>query len=85
MKCKLAAVVIAALAMLDAADAHARAAIAITFDDLPALTLSHDQRYVTDLNTMILRGLNRHHIPATGFVNESKLDQLGSGPIKLLA
>ena len=25
---------------------------------------------------MILRGLKRHHFPATGFVNEGKLDEL---------
>lgn len=76
MKFRLAAVVIAALTVSAGAHAHKRATIAITFDDLPALTLLHDQRYVTYLNTMILRGLNRHHIPATGFVNESKLDEL---------
>lgn len=73
---KLAAVLIAALALPAAATAHKRATIALTFDDLPALTLVRDQRYVTYLNTMILRGLKQHHIPATGFVNESKLDEL---------
>lgn len=60
-----------------AADARPhRASIALTFDDLPALTILKDQRYVTDLNAALLRGLRRHHIPATGFVNESKLDDL---------
>lgn len=73
---KFAAVLIAALALPAAANAHKRTMIAITFDDLPALTLSHDQLYVTCLNAMILRGLKQHHIPATGFVNESKLDEL---------
>ena len=76
MRSRFAAFVIAVLTVSAGADAHKRATIAITFDDLPALTLLRDQRYVTYLNTMILRGLKRHHIPATGFVNESKLDEL---------
>jgi len=64
-----------ALAMPTAADArHAR--IALTFDDLPALTILKDQPYVDYLNAMILRGLKRHHIPATGFVNEGKFDEI---------
>lgn len=50
--------------------------IALTFDDLPGLTILDDQPYVTYLNQIILRGLKRHHFPATGFVNESKLDDL---------
>lgn len=78
MTLKLAAVLIAAILCVPAA-AGARtphATIALTFDDLPALTIVKDQRYVTYLNTMILRGLKRHRIPATGFVNESKLDEL---------
>lgn len=50
--------------------------VALTFDDLPALTILNDQAYVDYLNTMILRGLKRHHFPATGFVNEGKLDEL---------
>lgn len=50
--------------------------IALTFDDLPGLTILDDQAYVTFFNRVILRGLKRHHFPATGFVNESKLDDL---------
>ena len=53
-----------------------RARIALTFDDLPALTILNDQPYVNYLNSVILRGLKRHHIRATGFVNESKLDEI---------
>jgi peptidoglycan/xylan/chitin deacetylase (PgdA/CDA1 family) len=52
------------------------ATIALTFDDLPALTIIKNQGYVNDLNAALLRGLRRHGIPATGFVNESKLDDL---------
>src|SRR5689334_4265174 len=50
--------------------------VALTFDDLPALTILPDQAYVDYLNIMIIRGLKRHRFPATGFVNESKLDEL---------
>jgi peptidoglycan/xylan/chitin deacetylase (PgdA/CDA1 family) len=50
--------------------------VALTFDDLPALSLFADQSYVNYLNDMLLRGLRRHRLPAIGFVNESKLDAL---------
>ena len=50
--------------------------VALTFDDLPALSLFADQPYVNYLNDMILRGLKKHHLPAIGFVNESKLDAI---------
>ena len=50
--------------------------IALTFDDLPALTILPDQAYVNYLNAVLLSGLRRHHLPAIGFVNEGKLDQL---------
>ena len=48
--------------------------VALTFDDLPALSLFNDQPYVNYLNDQLLRGLRRHHLPAIGFVNEGKLD-----------
>jgi len=51
------------------------AKVALTFDDLPALTLTTNQAYVNDLTTRLLAGLRRHHLPATGFVVESKLDE----------
>ncbi len=50
--------------------------IALTFDDLPGLTILDDQAYVTYFNQALLRGLKLHHFPATGFVNEGKLDDL---------
>ncbi len=50
--------------------------VALTFDDLPALTLVHAQPYVDYANDMILRGLKAHHLPAIGFVNEGKLDDM---------
>ena len=50
--------------------------VALTFDDLPALSLFNDQPYVNYLNDRLLRGLKRHHLPAIGFVNEGKLDAI---------
>jgi len=69
---------ILALGLLAPASAvHAETGkVALTFDDLPALSLFDDQPYVNYLNDMLLRGLKRHHLPAIGFVNESKLDAI---------
>jgi hypothetical protein len=40
-------------------------------------TVCHaDQPYVDDLNDRLLKGLRRHRLPAIGFVNESKLDEI---------
>lgn len=50
--------------------------VALTFDDLPGMTLLNSQAWVDYANGMILRGLRRHHFPATGFVIEGKLDEL---------
>ena len=48
--------------------------VALTFDDLPGLSLFNDQAWVDFINRELLRGLRRNHMPAIGFVNESKLD-----------
>ncbi len=68
-----------ALVAVLAVAANARAAtgkVALTFDDLPDLSIFADQPYVNYLNDMLLRGLRRHRLPAIGFVNESKLDEI---------
>ncbi len=49
--------------------------VALTFDDLPALSIVSDQSYIDTSNIRLLEGLKRHHFPATGFVNEGKLDE----------
>ena len=64
------------LSGLTATAAHARAQVALTFDDLPAMTLIKDEAYVEKSTRDLLAGLKRHHIPATGFVVEGKLDEL---------
>jgi peptidoglycan/xylan/chitin deacetylase (PgdA/CDA1 family) len=50
--------------------------VALTFDDLPGLSIFADQPYVDYINDALLRGLRRHHLPAFGFVNEGKLDEI---------
>ncbi|HEX7854793.1 MAG TPA: polysaccharide deacetylase family protein [Sphingobium sp.] len=71
------ATTVVALSFFLAGSADARSGkIALTFDDLPALTILKDQSYVTWLNQRLLQGLKRHHLPATGFVNEGKLNDL---------
>lgn len=50
--------------------------MALTFDDLPALTILPDQPYVDYVNATILRKLRHHRLPAIGFVNEDKIDSL---------
>ncbi len=70
---------LAALALLAASPAAARereGKIALTFDDLPALTIEANQSYVDDLNRDLLRKLHENRVPAIGFVNESKIDDL---------
>lgn len=48
--------------------------IALTFDDLPGLTLFDDQPWTDYFNARLVAGLKRHRFPATGFVNAGKLD-----------
>ena len=50
--------------------------VALTFDDLPGLTIFADQPWVDYLNTKLLLGLKRNHLPAIGFVNEGKFDEI---------
>lgn len=47
--------------------------IALTFDDLPGLTLSTNEAEIEAYNARLLAGLKHHHVPAIGFVNEGKL------------
>jgi len=58
-----------------APEAVAQDTVALTFDDLPSLSLLQSQAYTDYSNLMILRGLKHHHMPAIGFVNEGKLDE----------
>jgi peptidoglycan-N-acetylglucosamine deacetylase len=51
-------------------------AVAVTFDDLPA---RGDLATMRETTTKLLRTLAAERIPATGFVNESKLAAVGEG------
>jgi peptidoglycan/xylan/chitin deacetylase (PgdA/CDA1 family) len=62
-----------ALAATAAAPATAEE-VAVTFDDLPTMALSPDTPYAAQTTRLLLAGLKRHHITATGFVNEVKLE-----------
>lgn len=48
--------------------------VALTFDDLPTLSFSPDLSYQQRTTSELLAGLTAHHLPAIGFVNESKLE-----------
>jgi len=70
------ALLLSALLTFGAAAQGATGKVALTFDDLPDLSVFTDQPYVNYLNDMLLRGLRRHRLPAIGFVNESKVDEI---------
>jgi peptidoglycan/xylan/chitin deacetylase (PgdA/CDA1 family) len=48
--------------------------VALTFDDLPTLSLSPSLAYAQTTTRTLLHGLRRYGLPATGFVNENKLE-----------
>lgn len=66
----------AVLSAMTASGAWGGDRVAMTYDDLPALTQLRSQPYVDYANLMILRGLRHHMWTATGFVNEGKFDEL---------
>lgn len=68
-------IALAAVALALAVPAAARSGtVALTFDDLPGLTILSNPDYLDNLNAVLLLTLKRHHFPAIGFVNEGKVD-----------
>jgi peptidoglycan/xylan/chitin deacetylase (PgdA/CDA1 family) len=65
--------VLAACGILASGPAHAED-VALTFDDLPSLSINPATSYWAATTDELLAGLKRHHIPAIGFVNEQKLE-----------
>ena len=61
------------LALLAAASVARAEGVALTFDDLPAMSLTGEVPYSTATTAALLAGLRRHHFPATGFVIGEKL------------
>ncbi len=49
--------------------------VALTFDDLPGLTISDSQAYIDRFNKALLADLRRRNVPAIGFVNAGKLGE----------
>ncbi|HEX3431178.1 MAG TPA: polysaccharide deacetylase family protein [Rhizomicrobium sp.] len=65
----------AIVALFIVATVTARAGeVALTFDDLPTLSLTPSFAYEEMTTVRLLDGLRRNHLPATGFVNEGKLE-----------
>ncbi|HEY3814550.1 MAG TPA: polysaccharide deacetylase family protein [Caulobacteraceae bacterium] len=58
--------------------------VALTFDDLPALSLSGDTAYWQTTTRALLAGLKRDRIPAIGFVTEQKLETDRAARVDLL-
>ena len=78
-----AALFMAAQSSIAGAQASARKTIALTFDDLPVSTIGQDpsaaaQTRAKEITTKILATLKKHNAPATGFVNEEKLNTPGA-------
>jgi peptidoglycan/xylan/chitin deacetylase (PgdA/CDA1 family) len=66
---------VAILLLLFAVASPARSGqVALTFDDLPVFGRVASTREAASITRRLLRGLRRHHLPATGFVNENKLE-----------
>jgi peptidoglycan/xylan/chitin deacetylase (PgdA/CDA1 family) len=78
--------VLAAVAILGGSRQAGAEEVALTFDDLPALSFSNDLAYEELTTSELLAGLRKHHFPAIGFVNERKLEGAdGEARIALLA
>jgi peptidoglycan/xylan/chitin deacetylase (PgdA/CDA1 family) len=62
--------------------------VAMTFDDLPMANPERDAQplvVATETNQRILAALKRYRAPATGFVNEIHIKDIGPGADRLLA
>ena len=70
------AVVLAICASAGAASAEG---VALTFDDVPTMSLSDAAPYAAMTTKELLAGLRRRHLPATGFVIGDKLEGNGGG------
>jgi peptidoglycan/xylan/chitin deacetylase (PgdA/CDA1 family) len=83
--CRLAHFLIALLVWAFSLGSRAAAeGVALTFDDLPALSLSDSTPYWAQTTKKLLSSLRRHHVPAIGFVNEEKLETDRVARVELL-
>ncbi len=65
---------VAFVALLIWAGAAAAEGVALTFDDLPTMSLTPDAPYASVTTKALLDGLRRHHLPATGFAIGERLE-----------
>jgi len=76
---------LASVAFLAFAGGAKAEGVALTFDDLPGMSLSGSAPYVETTTKSLLAGLRRGHLPATGFVIGERLDGAGAAEnIKLV-
>jgi peptidoglycan/xylan/chitin deacetylase (PgdA/CDA1 family) len=71
--CGLAAGLLLLAAQLFAPPARAEG-VALTFDDLPSLSLANDTSYMEATNAKLIAGLKAHRAPAIGFVIGDKVE-----------
>ena len=71
------AVAFAAVAVAAFGETAPRRQVAITFDDLPAVSTRRDLAVHAEITEKLVAGCRRHGIPAIGFVNEQKLETDG--------
>jgi peptidoglycan/xylan/chitin deacetylase (PgdA/CDA1 family) len=77
----VAASVLAASVLATAQARAAERAVAVTFDDLPAVAaVADDLASLKQLTQRLLESVRKHGIPAVGFVNEGKLFAGNAGP-----
>jgi peptidoglycan/xylan/chitin deacetylase (PgdA/CDA1 family) len=68
------AAVVLAAAILGLTGAARAEGVALTFDDLPQLSLTDSTDYAKVTTRKLLTGLRRHRMPAIGFVVGDKLE-----------
>jgi peptidoglycan/xylan/chitin deacetylase (PgdA/CDA1 family) len=77
----LAASLLAASALAAPPARAAERAVAVTFDDLPAMSpVADDLDSLRHLTRRLLESVRKHGVPAVGFVNEGKLFARDAGP-----
>ena len=77
---KLGAGVLFIFIFLSPAFAQKRWSVAITVDDMPAVTYKRGEegtKEAAEINRRLLEAFARHHVKATGFVNEQKVEEDG--------
>lgn len=72
--------VLVGVAVLELAGQAAAEPVALTFDDLPTMTLDETAPYAALTTHRLLKGLRRRHLPAIGFVIGGELEGANAEP-----